>query len=334
MAKKYAIWIIILFIIGAGVYYFVSSRKPKTEYTTETASRGNLAQTVSVTGTVKAENEANLSFQGSGQLIGMLAEVGDQVKKGQRLAEIDKGALYIELQQAREDVKTQKETLDHMKDNRDIYSGEQRDAQRAVVRKYEQQINAVLHALYETRMYAPIAGIIIRKNYEIGENAAANSTVYTIAGEGGLEIEADVPESDIVKIIVGQRAVISLDALPSDEKLEAEITKIDPASTEIQDVVYYKTKLKLAKTDERIKNGMSADVDIRTAEKNNVISVPLRAVKVEGDKEYVEILKMADGKESTEKVFIKTGLKGDEGMVEIISGLSGGEKVVTFVKIQ
>lgn len=332
--KKYTIWIIILLIIGAGVYYFIQSRKPTTEYTTETANRGDLAQTVSVTGTVKAENEANLSFQGTGQIIEMLAEAGDQVKKGQKLAEIDKGTLYIELEQARQDIKAQKETLKHMKDKDDIYSGEQRDAQRAVIKKYEEAVNSILHRIYETRMYSPINGTIIRKNYEPGENAAANSTVYTIAGEGGLEIEADVPESDIMKIKIGQRATISLDAFPSDEKLEAEVTKIDPASTEIQDVVYYKTKLKLANTDERIKNGMSADIDVRTAEKNNVISIPLRAVKTEGDREYVEILKVQDEKEITEKVYVKTGLKGDEGMVEIVSGLSGGEKVVTFIKTQ
>lgn len=331
--KKYTIWIIILLIIGTGVYYFIQSGKPKVEYTTETAARGDLAQTVSVTGTIKAENESNLSFQGAGQIIEMLAKVGDQVKKGQKLAEIDKGTLYIELQQAREDVKTQKETLEHMKDNKDTYSGEQRDAQRAVVRKYEQQVNAVLHALYETRMYAPIAGTIIRKNYETGESIASSSIVYTIAGEGGLEIEADIPESDIVKVKIGQKAAVSLDALPPDEKLEAEVTTIDPASTEIQDVVYYKTKLKLVDAGERIKNGMSADIDIRTAEKNDVISVPLRAVKTEGDQEYVEILKTADGKDFTEKVYVTTGLKGDDGMVEITSGLSGGEKVVTFTKM-
>lgn len=329
--KKYIIWAVVILAAAIGVYYFIQSRKSVTTYTTENATRGDLAQTVSVTGTIKAENEADVSFQGSGRIIEMLAKVGDQVEKGRKLAEIDKGTLYIELKQAREDVKTQQETLDHMKENRDTYSGEQRDAQRAVVRKYEEQINAVLHTISETRLYAPMTGTVIRKDYETGENAAANSIIYTIAGEGGLKIEAVVPESDIVKIKVGQRATISLDAFPSNEKLEAEVAEIEPASTVIQDVVYYKTKLKFANTDERIKNGMSADIDIRAAEKNNVVMIPLRAVKTEGDREYVEILKAEN---ITEKVYVKTGLRGDDGMVEIISGLSGGEKVITLTKTQ
>jgi RND family efflux transporter MFP subunit len=330
--KKYTIWIIILLAIGTGVYYFIQSGKPATTYTTENAVRGDLVQTVTASGTVRAENEANLSFQGNGQITQMLFGVGDQIKKGQKMAEIDKGTLYIELKQAREDVKAQKETLENMKDNEDVYSRDQRDAQRAIIRKYEEQINAVLHAIYETVMYAPISGTVIAKNYELGENVMANATIYAIAGEGGLEIEADVPESDIVKVKVGQGATISLDAFPSDEKLEAEVTEIEPASTVIQDVVYYKTKLKFANTDERIKNGMSADADIKTAEKKNVVIIPLRAVKTEGDREYVEVLKIQDKKEVTEKVFVKTGLRGDDGMVEIMSGLSGGEKVVTLTK--
>ena len=91
--KKYTIWIIILLAIGAGVYYFFQSGKPKTSYVTERATRGSLAQTVSATGTLKAENRADLAFQGSGRLTEMLFEVGDSVKKGEKMAETDKGAL-------------------------------------------------------------------------------------------------------------------------------------------------------------------------------------------------------------------------------------------------
>ena len=76
---------------------------------------------------------------------------------------------------------------------------------------------------------------------------------------------------------------------------------------------------------------MSADLDIKTDSKDNVVYVPERSVKEEGGKKYVEILK--DEKNSViEKVFVTTGLRGNEGMIEIASGLSGGEKVVTLTK--
>jgi multidrug efflux pump subunit AcrA (membrane-fusion protein) len=76
---------------------------------------------------------------------------------------------------------------------------------------------------------------------------------------------------------------------------------------------------------------MSVDVNVKTAEKKNVVMIPIRAVKIEGAKEYVEILKE---KNITEKIFVITGLRGDDGMVEISSGLSGEENVITLTKTQ
>ncbi|EKD46656.1 MAG: Efflux transporter, RND family, MFP subunit [uncultured bacterium] len=96
----------------------------------------------------------------------------------------------------------------------------------------------------------------------------------------------------------------------------------------MQGVVYYKIKLKLNTLDVRVKPGMSLNIDINTAEKNDVIMIPNRAIKIENNKKFVDVLKV-DGI-TTEKVFIETGLEGDEGMVEVKSGLKGGEKVVTF----
>ena len=219
-----------------------------------------------------------------------------------------------------------------MKDNRDTYSKDQRDAQRAVIERYKEAVNLVLRQIYETRLYAPISGTVIRKNFNVGENVAPNQAVYEIAGVGGMEIEADVPESDIVKIMTGQRAIAAFDAFSAGEEFAAEVTKIDPASTATLDVVYYKVRLKLKDEDARLKIGMTADIDIRTAEKDGIVSVPLRAVKEEGDRKYVEIVKTAGEDQMTEKIYVETGLRGDDGLVEITSGLSGGEEVVTLIR--
>jgi multidrug efflux pump subunit AcrA (membrane-fusion protein) len=143
-----------------------------------------------------------------------------------------------------------------------------------------------------------------------------------------LLIESKIPESDIVKVKLGQKAKITFDSLTADDIFEGEIIEIDPASTTIQDVVYYVIKLKLNNVDSRIKPGMSANVDVSTAQKDNVIIAPLRAVKTEGKKKFVDVL-LVDN--TIKKVYVETGLEGDDGMVEIKSGLSGGEKVVTFV---
>ena len=78
---------------------------------------------------------------------------------------------------------------------------------------------------------------------------------------------------------------------------------------------------------------MSADVDIHTAEKNNVVFTPERAIKDDGGKKYVEIMK--DEKNNLiDKSYVQTGMRGDDGMIEITSGLTGGENVITLSKTQ
>lgn len=326
--KKRIIWIIIILAVIAGGVFYYTSKKPKATYTTEEARATDIKQTVSVTGTINPGTIINLGFKVSGIVKEMNVDVGDEVKKGQRLAKVDPSTLLAELEASEQDIEYQDETFDFMKDNKGTYEREQREAQKALVRKAEALNRAAGIRVGETYIYSPIAGTIIKRNTDLGEIAVFNATVLTVA-EGELEIEANVPESDIIKVSLGQKADISFDAFPADVIFEAGITKIEPASTVIQDVVYYKIKLKLDNIDERLKAGMSCDVDIKTAEKKNSIAIPLRAVKTEGDKKYVEILK--DEKNNiTEKAYVTTGLEGDDGIVEIKSGLNVGDKVITL----
>lgn len=326
--KKRVIWIVVMLVVAAGGFFYFTSKKTKTTYITEEAKRIDVKQTVSVTGTINPDTMIDLGFKVSGIVKEMEVDVGDTVKKGQRLAKVDPSTLLADLEASNQDIEYYDETYDFMKDNKDTYEKEQREAQKALVRKAEALNRAAWIKVGETYIYAPISGTIIKRNVDIGEIAIYNSTILTVA-EGKMEIEADVPESDIIKVALGQKADISFDAFPVDVIFEAEIVEIEPASTVIQDVIYYKIKLKLDNIDEKVKTGMSCDVDIKTAERKDVIAIPLRAVRTEGNKEYVEILK--DEKNNVvEKVEVTTGLEGDDGIVEIKSGLNGGEKVITL----
>ncbi|MCX6765933.1 MAG: efflux RND transporter periplasmic adaptor subunit [Candidatus Moranbacteria bacterium] len=332
--KKYTIWIIILLVIGAGGYFFLRPKAPVTVYTTADVTRGNLAQTVSVTGTLNPEEQINLTFKTTGILKSINVDVDDQVKKGQKLATIDTGSLLSQLKQAEEEVTVQKETLDDMKKRDDTYNHEQRQAQRANIKSSEAAVNAILDQLKDVNMISSIDGIVIRRTADPGETVvlSLNSPVLTIAKNNDLIIESNVPESDILKLVIGQKTSVTLDALTAQDKFDATVYKIDPASTVIQDVVYYRIKLKFNNLDPRFKAGMSANVDIHTAEADNVLMIPMRAVQTEGNNKFVEVLD-PDGKTTT-KIQIQAGLEGDEGMVEVKSGLSEGQKVVTFTKTQ
>ena len=332
--KTYIILVIILLIVG-GIYYS-KTKKPKIEYTTQDVQKGTLAQTVSVTGRTASPHEVELSFKTSGIILDIYADTGDRVTKGQKIAVIDKGSLYAQLGQAKAEVTSQKQTLANMKRKSNAYKVEQENAQRAEVKRAEQAVAQIYAQLADTTLYSPIDGIVIRRNGEVGEtitanSAASNTPVVTVAQEGELDVKADVPESDIVKIALGQKADITLDAFTAQDVFTGEVIDIEPSSTIIQDVVYYKVKFKIINYDQRIKNGMSADLDIKTAQKDNVVYAPMRAVKTENGGKFVEILK--DAKNGvTEKVTVTTGMEGDDGMVEIKSGLKGGEKVVTLTK--
>ena len=330
--KTYIILTLIILII-VGIFYF-NSGEPKVEYTTAAAEKGNLARTVSATGNLVSPEEADLSFKISGQVESLLVNVGDRVEKGQKIAMIDRGTLTDDLKQAREEVAVQKNTLYNMKRNNSAYTLEQKEAQRAAIKKSEAAAAEVLRQIGYATLYSPISGMVIKKNVEVGEmtiaNAVtANTSVVTIAREGDLEISANIPESDIAKIEIGQKVEATLDAFEISDVFLAEVFEIEPSSTVIQDVVYYKIKLKFSQVDARMKNGMSVDIEIKTAEKNNTVIVPIRAIKEDNGQKYVEILKSDN---TLERKNVTIGMSGDDGMVEIASGLSGGERVVTLKK--
>ncbi|MFA4817462.1 MAG: efflux RND transporter periplasmic adaptor subunit [Parcubacteria group bacterium] len=332
--KKRIIWAIIIIAVIAGGYFLLRPKAPVTVYTTADVARGNLAQTVSETGTIKTVNQTDLSFKISGRVIKLLADVGDTIKTGQLLAQLDLGTLGSQFKQAGYDLKYQKEVLASMKEKDDTYNDEDKDAQRAKIKSSEEGIAAVQVQIRDTQMYSPIDGVILKRNVDPFETTVANSPtpVFTVGDPQDLYIETFVPESDITKIKIGQDALVTFDALTIQDIFPAKVTEIDPSSTVIQDVVDYRIKLKLDNLDDRIKSGMSANIDIHTAEAENVLMIPVRAVQTEGSQQFVQILN-ADGK-STTKIKVQTGLSGDEGMVEIESGLKEGQKVVTFVQTQ
>jgi RND family efflux transporter MFP subunit len=308
--KTYVILVLIVLIIG-GIYYS-RTKKPVNIYTTSDVERGDLKQTVAVTGKIVAPEEINLAFETGGKIDYLEVSVGDPVKENEIVAKLDRGSLNLQLIEAQTDIKIQRETLKAMQKKEDTYNKDQRDAQKHLIEKSQTAYDILVNQSKDLTLRAPFGGMVIRKSANQNEE---------------LEIETNIPESDIVKIKIGQKAEITLDALPSDEILEAEVQEIEPASTVIQEVVYYKVKLKLINKDERLRVGMSVDVDVSIFEKKDVVMASLRSIREEGSEKYVEILR--EDNVTTEKIKIKTGLEGDKGMIEVVSGLSGGEKVIT-----
>jgi HlyD family secretion protein len=331
--KKLIIWIIVLAVFGSGIYYYLKPKDVGPEYTTEKAIRTDLQQTVSVTGEVVDIVKADVSPEISGTTEELAVKVGDRVEKGQKIAKINDSVVRSQLNEALIALQIQQEQLDLKRRKWDTLKPEEKEAAKLAVESARATTWTLQKQMKKNIVYAPIDGIIAKKYLEEGEMATMGKPLVTISGEKGFEIEADVPESDIDKIKIGQKGQATFDAFLSDEIFEFEVTEVEPTATIIQDVVYYRVTFKILTEEKRIKSGMSTDIDILTAEKKDVLAVSNQAIKNEDGKRYVEILETGtDQQKTVRRAGVKAGLRGDSGLTEIVSGLSEGEEVITFVK--
>ncbi|NQT50162.1 efflux RND transporter periplasmic adaptor subunit [Candidatus Kuenenbacteria bacterium] len=204
------------------------------------------------------------------------------------------------------------------------------NSQKAQIKSSEANVLNYQAQIGKTVLKSPISGIITKVDAKLGEIVSANSTVIKVISKAKYQIEANVPEVDIANIKLSDIAVVTLDAYSSDKEFQATVIKIDPAETIIDNVPTYKVTFQFAEESELIKSGMTADLDILTEKKGSVISVPQRAIlKQNGDK-IVRILN-EDGLEFTE-VKVTTGLRGSNGNIEILKGVSVGDEVVISIK--
>lgn len=201
-------------------------------------------------------------------------------------------------------------------------------AQEAKIRAMDAQADALRAQLSKMSLVAPIAGIITKQDAKVGETVTANQPIMTLASDGKFKIEANIPEVDVAKIKRGDRAQVTLDAYGSDEMFPAEVAMIDPAETIVQGVPTYKVTLLFIDADERIKKGMTANIDISTATRDFVIAIPARSIVTKENGKFVKVLR--PGEMTPVEVRVGTGLRGSDGLVEITDGLAEGDRVVTF----
>ncbi len=183
---------------------------------------------------------------------------------------------------------------------------------------------------------APIDGKVTKLNYSLGETPSAANPVVQMLGNERYEIKVDIPESDITKVRVGEKVTIELDAFGSDHPFSGAVTFIDPAQTIIKDVTYYKATISFNDDswNDQIKPGMTANITIVAQEKSDVLFIPQRAVKIkeatlgEVPVKYVQILVNGQPQEK----IVEIGLRGDNGLAEVLSGLSVNDLVITFIK--
>lgn len=174
---------------------------------------------------------------------------------------------------------------------------------------------------------APSDGTITSIAIDVGELVEAHTNSITIQDVGNLYLKAKVNEENIRYLRAGQNATVIFDAFGNNKMVTATIAEIDLSATKEGDVVNYEITATLEDSTD-IKAGMTATMTVLIDEKKGVLAVPLRAVARDGTSASVSVL-VDEKKMKSEKRSVVIGLEGDGSMVEIVSGLSEGEQVLT-----
>ncbi len=177
---------------------------------------------------------------------------------------------------------------------------------------------------------APIDGVIATIAKKPGELVSSVDSMMSILSPH-YEIKVDISEVDVHKTKLQDTVSVTLDAFGQENKFSGKVLLIDSGPTIIQDVVYYKVRISLDDSTStlEVKSGMTANITITTNQKQNVLFVPARSVKVNSDGErYVTVLE--NGVEHD--YVVKIGLRADEGKQEIVEGVNEGQQVVLSKK--
>jgi RND family efflux transporter MFP subunit len=339
MKKKFLIITASLLLGGAGMFFWkIKPSISKNDYQTAVVEEKNIKQTLSVSGEIEAEEQANLRFQTSGRLAWVGVEEGDQVDKWQALASLDKRQLEKQLKQELLDYMNTRWDVEQNRDDYDVDSNDfsqylLSDAAKRILEQDQFSLDRTVLdveikdiALEYSTLVSPINGIVTRiEAPHPGMNITPANSEIIVANPEKLRIAAEVDEIDIGKVHEGQQATIFFDAYPDQEiKSQVEEIKFTPISTRGGGTAYIVIlKLPNKNPDQKYKLGMNADIDLLINQKKNALVVPFEALSQKDEKTVVEVLE--NGRPQTKTV--ETGIETDFE-VEINKGLEKGQQVI------
>lgn len=314
---------------------------PAEKFETAKVQKQDILQTTSASGTVQSENQVTLKFQTSGKLAWVGVKEGDYVQQWQAIASLDKRELEKDLKKELNDYMNERWDFEQTYEdyNKSGLPEEKwlvTDAIKRILQKAQFDLNnAVIDveiadlAVKLATIASPIEGIVTDIEAPIaGVNITPATANFTIANPSVMKFVANVDESDIGGVRIGQKVVITLDAYP-DQDFEGEVVKIAFASiTTRGGGTAFPVDISLPENvDQKFKVGMNGDVEIILKSREEVLTVPLEAIKRERGKAYVQVLEDKKIKE----VEVELGIDS-ETKIEIIEGLTEDQVVIAGEK--
>ncbi len=269
----------------------VRSGKPAMTVEATASKRRKLVEKISGPAQIQPKTMVRLSARGvSGKVEEVHVMEGDYVEEGQVLVRLESAQLEAQLKRAQASLATAKPVLERKRSlfGRNLISREELDAAEAAVRMAEADVRSAQDYLDKTVFKAPLSGVVTELNVKKGESAITGTmnvpgtVLLTVADLSEMEAQAEIDETDVVKVAVGQAAEVEVDALP-DTLLPGKVTEISNAATiraagSTEQATNFLVKVLLDEPDARLRPGMSASVDVTTAVKESCLAVPLQAV--------------------------------------------------------
>ncbi len=268
------------------------------QYRTEAVSQGTITATASATGTLSAVTTVQVGSQVSGIISGLHADFNSQVHKGQLLAELDPTPFVQTVEQRQADVTRAMVELANIQVT---YRRQQRladagiiaqadldaakaayDSARAALAQSQAALKQAKTNLGYTKIISPVDGQVVARQYDVGQTVAASfsaPTLFTIAQDlTKMQVQADVDQSDIGRIQVGEPVRFTVDAYP-DQQFRGQISQVRLNATVNQNVITYPVIIEVPNPDLKLRPSMTADVTIEVARARDVLRVPNAALR-------------------------------------------------------
>ena len=379
--------LVILAVVALASRAFVGKESPQARYRTEPVSRGELIASVTATGTVNPVKTVQVGTYVSGPVQAIDADFNSPVTRGQRVAKIDPRSFELRVRQAEAalenararlvktradlDYKTRNLARNRRLASEGIVAEDLIDTtesgvaqaradlalQEAEVRQAQAQLEEAQVNLGYTDIVSPVDGVVVSRNIDVGQTVAASfqtPVLFLIAEDlTKMQVNANVSESDIGAAREGQATTFSVDAYP-DRTFAGTVVQVRNAPLNVQNVITYDVVIAADNTDLALRPGMTANVEIVTGRRDDVLRVPTAALRFRPSADELgavtvapasggvatappsgsvasasggaQVWRLADGRPSP--VAVEAGL-ADESYTEVLSGpLAEDDRVI------
>jgi HlyD family secretion protein len=294
-------WILALVVIGVaigGFFYYRHERAQPLAYNATAVTRGELIKLVTATGTLNPVVNVTVGSQVSGRISKLNVDFNSVVKSNEVIAEIDPSTYQAAVEQSDADLANAKANLElqqvEYKRSSDLFtnkliSGSDYDTAfatlheaEATVKIKQASLNNALVNLNYCKILSPVDGVVILRAVELGQTVASSfstPTIFQIANDlTKMQIDSSVAEADVGGVVEGQDVSFTVDAYP-ERTFHGSVTQVRNSPTTVNNVVTYDCVIGVTNADYKLKPGMTANVSIIVAQRDNTLIIPNGALR-------------------------------------------------------